>query len=104
MVAERIAAFVANDGIHHREAGAKTAHQAFDEHEAGNDTCDGGRLDVNRERGLVAHAGFILLLLEENHADDKVENASADKIRFAFGDARMQKCPECDKEGKPGNN
>lgn len=99
LVAERIAALVAYDGIHHREAGAETAHQALDEHEAGNDACDGGRLDVNRERGLVAHTGFVLLLLEENHADDKVKNACADKVRFAFRNARVQKCPERDKEG-----
>ncbi len=104
MVAERVTALVAYDGIHHREAGAKTAHQALDEHESGNNSCDGGRLDVNRERGLVAHAGFVLLLLEENHADDKVKNASADKVRFAFRDACMQKCSECDKKGESCNN
>ena len=65
----------------------------------GNDTCDGGRLDVNWERGLVAHAGFVLLLLEENYTDNKVENASADKVCFAFRDAGVQKCSERDKEG-----
>ena len=104
LVAERIAALVAYDGIHHREAGAETAHQALDEHEAGNDACDGGRLDVNRERGLVAHTGFVLLLLEENHADDKVKNACADKVRFAFRDARVQKCPERDEKRKACDN
>jgi len=104
LVAERVTAFVAYDGIHHRKAGAKTAHQALDEHEAGNDACDGGCLDVNRERGLVAHAGFVLLLLEENYADDKVKYTSADKVRFAFGDACMQKCPERDKKGESCDN
>ena len=104
LVAERIAALVAYDGIHHREAGAETAHQALDEHEAGNDACDGGRLDVNRERGLVTYAGLVFLLLEENHADDQVKNASADKVDFAFGNARVQKCPERDEKRKSCDN
>ena len=104
LVAERVTALVAYDGIHHREAGAKTAHQALDEHEPRNDACNGGRLDVNGKRSLVAHAGFVLLFLEENHADDKVKNASADKVCFAFRDAGVQKCSECNEKREPGNN
>ena len=98
LVAERIAAFVAYDGVHHRETGTKTAHQALDEHEPGNHACDGGRLDIDRERGLVTYAGLVFLLLEKDDADDKVEKAGSEKVRFAFGDARVQKGAEADEK------
>ena len=104
LVAERKTALVAHDGIHHREAGAKAAHQALDEHQPGNDTCNGGRLDVNGERSLVAHAGLVLLLLEKDDADDKVKKAGADKVGFALGNVCVQECAESDEERKPCNN
>ena len=98
LVAERIAAFVAYDGVHHRETGAKTAHQALNEHEPGNHACDGGSLDIYRKRGLVTHAGLVFLLLEKDYADDKVEKAGPEKVGFAFGDTRVQKGAEADEE------
>ena len=104
LVAERIAALVAHDGIHHRETGAKAAHQALDKHEARNDTCNGGRLDVNGEWSLVAHAGLVLLLLEKDDADDQVKKAGSDKVGIAFGDVCVQKSSERDEKCKPCNN
>ena len=101
LVAERIAALVAYDGVHHRETGAKTAHQALDEHEAGNDSCDGGRLDIDGERGLVTHAGLVFLFLEKDDADDKIEKACSKEVGFAFGDARVQKSAETDEKSEP---
>ncbi len=101
LVAERIAAFVAYDGVHHRETGAKTAHQALDEHEPGNDSCDGGRLDIDGERGLVTHAGLVFLFLEKDDADDKIEKACSEEVGFAFGDPRVQKSAETDEKGEP---
>ena len=104
MVAKRKTALVAHDGVHHRETGAKTAHEPLDEHEPRDNACDGRCLYIYRERGLVTHAGLVFLLLEKDNADDKVEKACSDKIRFAFGDARVQKSAEADEKGKPGND
>ena len=99
LVAERKTALVAHDGVHHREACAKTAHEPFDEHEPGDDACDGRCFYIYRERSLVTYAGLVLLLLEKDNAYDKVEKACSDKIRFAFGDTRVQKSAEADEKG-----
>ena len=101
LVAERIAAFVAYDGVHHWKTGAKTAHQALDEHESGNHACDGGCFYIYRKRSLVTHAGLVFLFLEKDDADDKVEKAGPEKVCFAFGDARVQKGAETDEKGEP---
>ncbi len=104
LVAERITALVAHDGVHHRETGAKTAHQPLDEHEPGDDTCNSRGLDIDGERSLVTYSGLVFLLLEKDDADDKVEKASSNKVGFAFGDAGMQKSPEANEKGKPRDN
>ena len=101
LIAERIAALVAYNGVHHRETGAKTAHQAFDEHETGNDSCDGGCLDIDGERGLVTYSGLVFLFLEKDDADDKIEKACSEEVGFAFGDPRVQKSAETDEKGEP---
>ena len=99
LVAKRKTALVAHDGVHHREAGAKTAHESFDEHESGDDACDCRCFYIYRERSFVTYAGLVFLLLEKDDADDKVKKACSDKIRFAFGDTRVQKCSEGDEKG-----
>ena len=104
MIAKRIATFVAHDGIHHRKTCAESAHQTLDKHEPGNNPCNGGSLDVNGKRGLVTYAGLVFLLLEKDDSDDKVKEASDDKVGFAFGNVRVQKCSESDKKSQPGND
>ena len=99
LVAQGIAAFVAHDGIHHGETGAESAHEALDQHQSAYDARNGGCLDVNGERGLVAHAGFVALLLEHDNAHDKVEGANAQEACFGIRNARHQEGAECYKEG-----
>ena len=98
LVPERKTALVTHDGVHHRETGAEPSHQPLDEHEPGDDTCNGRGFDVDGERGLVAHAGLVFLLLEKDNADDKVKKARPDKVRLAFGDARVQKGTEANEK------
>ena len=101
LVTERKTALIAHDGVHHRETGAKTAHQSLDEHEPGDDTCDSGRLYIYREWSLVMHAGFVFLLLEKDNADDQVKKACSDKIRFAFGIRECRNVPRQTKKASP---
>ena len=100
LVAQREARFVAHDGVHHWEARAEPAHEPFYDHEACDDARDGRRLDVHGERCLVAHSGLVLLLLEEDDAHGKVEEADPDKVGLTVRDSGHQECPERDEEGQ----
>ena len=101
LISERKTALVAYDGVHHWKTGAEPAHQSLDEHETGDDARNGWGLDIDGEWGLVAHTGLVSLLLEKDYTDDKVKEACPDKVRFAFGDTRMQKGAEANEKGEP---
>lgn len=90
LVAQRVAALVAHDGVHHGEACAKAAHELFDEHETCDYKGDGGRLDVDRQGSLVADSRLVLLRLEQEYSCGKVKNADGDKERLSLGDSRHE--------------
>ena len=104
LVAEREAALVAHDGVHHREACTKSAHEVLDEHEPGDDARDGGGLDVDGERGLVAHARLVGLRLEQDDADGEVEKADTYEDGLVVGDAGHEERAQRDKEGESRDN
>ena len=100
LVAQRESALVAHDGVHHREACTKSAHEVLDEHEPGDDARDGGGLDVDGERGLVAHARLVGLRLEQDDADGEVEKADPYEYGLVVGDAGHEERAQRDKEGE----
>ena len=104
LVAQRESAFVAHDGVHHREACTKSAHEALDEHEPRDDARNGRSLDVDGEGSLVACPGLVGLLLEEDDSHDEVEDAYGDKVCFPFGDAGHEERSQRDKEGEASDN
>ena len=76
-------------------------HEVLDDHEARDNARDGRDLDVHGERGLVAYAGLVLLLLEEDYAYGEVECAGSKEHGLGIGDDGHQEGAESDKEGKP---
>ena len=104
LVAQGITAFVAHDGVHHRETGAKATHKLLDQHESAYDACNGRSLDVDRQGSLVAHARFIALRLEHGDAYDNVKGACSDEPRFGIGNARHQEGAERHKKREPCDN
>ena len=99
LVAQRIAALVTYDGVHHRETCTEPAHKTLDEHEPGDDARDGRGLDIDGEGRLVADSGLVFLRLEKEDADGQVKQANAYENGFAVGNAGHEERTQRDKEG-----